>query len=59
MSVIWPPWPPQSTQLLGRAENRMVEKVVSIEAELCFDALGNCEVLRQRHVVVEGMRTAV
>jgi len=37
----------------------MVENVVGIEAELRFDALGDGEVLRQRHVIVEGMRTAI
>ena len=37
----------------------MVEEVVRIEAELRFDALGNGEVLGERHVVVEGMRTAM
>ena len=37
----------------------MVEEVVSVEAELRLDALGDGEVLRQRHVIVEGMRTAI
>ena len=37
----------------------MVKNVVGIEAELRFDALGDGEVLRQRHVIVEGMRTAI
>src|ERR1700675_3459765 len=42
----------------GIARNRehgMVEHVVGIEAELRFDALGDREVLRYRHVIVEGM----
>src|ERR1043166_1023043 len=34
----------------------MVEHVVCVEAELRLDALGDGEVLRQRHVVIEGMR---
>src|SRR6266853_4213529 len=36
----------------------MVEDVVGIEAELRLEAFGNGESLRERHVVVEGMRTA-
>src|SRR5260370_22889115 len=37
----------------------MVEEIVGIEAELGLDAVGDGEVLRQRHIVVEGMRTSV
>src|SRR5260370_30523790 len=44
---------------VGQGQHGVVEEVVSIEAELCFDALRDDEVLRQRHVVVEGMRTPV
>ena len=33
----------------------MVEHVVGIEAELRLDALGDGEVLRQRHIIVEGV----
>src|SRR5258705_12495678 len=44
---------------VGQGEYGMVEEVVSIEAELCSDALGEREVLRHRHVVVEGTRTSV
>src|ERR1700747_3310280 len=36
----------------------MVEHVVGIESELRLDALGDGEILRERHVVVEGVRTS-
>src|SRR5579859_2086128 len=37
----------------------MVEHVIGVEPELGLDALREREVLRQRHVVKEGMRSAV
>src|SRR5271154_2761994 len=42
----------------GDGEDRMVEQVVGIEAELRLNALGDREGLRERHVVVEGVRTS-
>src|SRR5271163_3206596 len=36
----------------------MVEQVVGIEAELRLNALGDGEGLRERHVIVEGVRTS-
>src|SRR5580704_7978419 len=43
----------------GDGENRVVEHVVGIEPELCLDTLGDGEILRERDVIVEGVRTAI
>ena len=37
----------------------MVEQVISIKAELSLNALGDGEALRERHVIVEGMRATI
>ena len=44
---------------IGECENRMVEDVVGVEAELGLDAFSDGEILRQSHVIVEGMRAAI
>ena len=42
-----------------QGQHRMVEQVVRVKAELRLETLRNVEVLRERHVIVEGMRASI
>ena len=48
-----------NTLVTRQSQHRMVKQVVRIEAELRFEALRDVEVLRQRHVIIEGMRASI